>query len=121
MQSAQTIPVRSAPLQFPQSESAKETISQTELGLLLSLRGRLKQLQEQIATEEESLKTRLQAGAILEPGDHTAELKENNRRNVSWKDVAIRLANRLKWDGEMYCARVLAATKPTKTVSLDVH
>src|ERR1700722_15803639 len=104
MQSAQTIPVRSAPLQFPQSESAKETISQTELGLLLSLHGRLKQLQEQIATEEESLKTRLQAGATVEPGDHFAELKENNRRNVSWKDVAIRLATRLKWDGEMYCA-----------------
>jgi hypothetical protein len=108
-------------VQFPQSESAKETISQTELGLLLSLRGRLKQLQEQIATEEDSLKTRLAAGAVIEPGDHTAELKENPRRNVSWKDVAIRLANRLKWDGEMYCARVLAATKPTKTVSLEVH
>src|ERR1700735_2763109 len=114
MQSAQTIPVRSTPLQFPQSESAKETISQTELVLLLSLRGRLKQLQEQIAAEEDSLKTRLQAGAVIEPGDHTAELKENSRRNVSWKDVAIRLATRLKMNGEAYCDRVIAATKPTK-------
>ena len=121
MQSAQTIPVRSAPLQFPQSKPTVETISQEELGLLLSLRGRLKQLESDIATEEESLKTRLAAGAIIEPGDHTASLKENNRRNVSWKDVAIRLADRLKLDGEMYCARVLAATKPTKTVSLEVH
>jgi hypothetical protein len=108
-------------VQFPQAESAKETISQTELGLLLSLRGRLKQLQEQIATEEQSLKTRLQAGAVVEPGDHTAELKENSRRNVSWKDVAIRLATRLKMNGEAYCDRVIAATKPTKTISLDVH
>jgi hypothetical protein len=64
---------------------------------------------------------RLQAGAIIEPGDHTAELKENNRRSVAWKEVAIRLADRLRLDGEMYCARVLAATKPTKTVSLEVH
>src|ERR1700676_397038 len=117
----QTVSQRPHVVQFPPSVPAAETIHQTEHQLLLSLRGRLKQLQEEIATEEESLKTRLEAGAVIEPGDHTAQLKENNRRNVSWKDVAIRLANRLKWDGEMYCARVLAATKPTKTVSLDVH
>jgi hypothetical protein len=106
---------------FPQSVPAVEVISQLELELILSLRGRLKQLQEQVASEEESLKTRLQSGAVVESGDHTAELKENDRRNVSWKEVAIRLANRLKWDGEMYCARVLAATRPTKTVSIEIH
>jgi hypothetical protein len=116
-----TVAQHSHVVQFPQSESAKEIISQTELGLLLSLRGRLKQLQDQIATEEESLKTRLAAGAVVEPGDHAAELKDNSRRSVAWKDVCIRLADRLKLDGEMYCARVLAATKPTKTVSLEVH
>src|ERR1700690_2896606 len=88
----QTIAAPSAPLQFPQSKPAVETISQEELGLLLSLRGRLKQLESDIATEEESLKTLLAAGAIIEPGDHTSMLKENNRRNVSWKDFAIRLA-----------------------------
>lgn len=103
------------------STPAVEKISQTELALLLSLRGRLKQLQEQIATEKESLKTWLAAGATVEAGDHTAEVKEHSRRNVAWKDAAIRLANRLKLDGEMYAARVLAATKPTKTVSLEVH
>ena len=119
--STQTVSQRPHVVQFPQSVPAVETIHQTELQLLLSLRGRLKQLQEEIATEEESLKTRLEAGAEIEAGDHTAELKENNRRNVSWKDVAIRLADRLKLDGEMYCARVLAATKPTKTVSLIVQ
>ena len=108
-------------LPFPQSVPAIEHINQVELELLLSLRGRLKQLQEQIATEEESLKARLLAGAVIERGDHVAELKEGSRRSVAWKDVCIRLADRLKLDGEMYCARVLAATKPTKTVSLEVH
>jgi hypothetical protein len=106
---------------FPQFVPAKEVVSQNELALLLSLRGRLKQIQEQVAAEEESLKTRLEVGAFIEPGDHTAALKENNRRSVAWKDVAIRLADRLKLDGEMYCARVLAATKPTRTVSLIVE
>ena len=116
-----TIAVPSVPLQFPQSVPAKEVISQTELGLLLSLRSRLKQLQEEVAAADESLKTRLEAGAQIESGDHTAELKTNFRRSVAWKDVVVRLADRLKLDGEMYCARVLAATKPTRTVSLDVH
>lgn len=117
----QTVTAPSVPLQFPQSIPAKEVISQEELGLLLSLRGRLKQLEGQIATAEQSLKTRLEAGARVQPGDHSAELKEHSRRNVAWKDVAIRLANRLRLDGEMYAARVLAATKPTKTTSLVVE
>ena len=107
---------------FPQSVPANQNqISQVELQLLLSLRGRLSQLESQIATAEESLKARLESGAVIEPGDHTAELKSNSRRNVAWKDVAKRLAERLKLDGEMYCARVLAATRPTKTVSLEIH
>jgi hypothetical protein len=117
----QTVSQRPHVVQFPQAVPAVEQISQTELQLLLSLRGRLKQLESEIATEEESLKTRLEAGAIVEPGDHFAELKEHSRRNVAWKDVAIRLADRLKLDGEMYCARVLAATKPTRTISLIVE
>ena len=124
MQSRATVPqLPAAPILFPTFSPlhAPEKISQEELGLLLSLRGRLKQLQEQIATEEESLKTRLAAGAVVEPGDHFAELKENSRRSVPWKEVCVKLATRFKLDGEMYAARVLAATKPTKTVSLEVH
>jgi hypothetical protein len=58
---------------------------------------------------------------ILEPGDHRAELKENFRRNVSWKDVVVRLAERLRMDGEAYCAKVLASTKPSRTVSLVIE
>ena len=100
---------------------APQAITQLELTALLSLRGRLHQLQEQVETAEQSIKARLETGASLEPGDHRAELKENFRRNVSWKDVVVRLAERLKMDGEAYCAKVLAATKPTKGISLDVR
>ena len=106
---------------FPQSVPAKEPITQLELEMLISLRNRVAQLQAQLDTEEETLKARIASGATVEPGVHVAELKDNFRRNVSWKAVVIRLAERLKLDGEAYCARVLAATKPTKTVSLDVH
>lgn len=100
---------------------APTQITQLELAAFLSLRGRLHQLQEQVESAEESIKTRLGSGAELEPGDHRAELKENFRRNVSWKDVVIRLANRLRMDGEAYCAKVLSSTKPTRSVSLDVE
>jgi hypothetical protein len=100
---------------------APQTITQLELTALLSLRGRLSQLEEQVETAEQSIKARLETGASLEPGDHRAELKENFRRNVSWKDVVIRLAERLKMDGEAYCAKVLSSTKPSRTVSLVVE
>jgi hypothetical protein len=105
----------------PQVVHALEPISQLELVTFLSLKGRLRHLEEQVEAAEQSIKGRLEAGASLESGDHHAELKENSRRNVAWKDVFVRLAERLKMDGQAYCARVLASTKPTKTVALVVE
>jgi len=105
---------------FPQSVPAKEPITQLEIELLLSLRSRLAQLQEQVSTEEAAFQARLEAGASVESGTHRVELKESWRRNVSWKSVCIRLAKRLKLDGAAYCARVLAGTKPTRSVSLVI-
>jgi hypothetical protein len=105
---------------FPQSVPAENTISQLELEVFLSLRDRLEKLSEEVANAEATLQARLEAGVSVDPGVHSAELKEHKRRNVSWKEVAIRLADRLKLDGEMYCARVLAATKPTRSVSLEI-
>ena len=75
---------------------APQAITQLELAVLLSLRGRLHQLQEQVESAEQSIKTRLEAGVTPESGDHRAELRENFRRNVSWKDVVVRLAERLE-------------------------
>jgi hypothetical protein len=100
---------------------ALQPITQTELILLLGMRGRLRQLEAQVQEAEQYIKTRLEKGAFLEPGHHRAELKENFRRNVSWKDVVVRLAERLRMDGEAYCAKVLSSTKPSRTVSLVVE
>jgi hypothetical protein len=105
---------------FPQSVPATEPITQLELELLLSLRNRLAQLEAQVAAEEATFTARFEAGAPVEPGTHRVELKESWRRNVSWKSVAIRLAKRLKMNGAVYCARVLARTKPTRSVSLEI-
>ena len=54
-----------------------EPITQLELELFLSLRNRLKQLESQVATEEAGLKSRLEAGATVDPGVHVIELKES--------------------------------------------
>jgi hypothetical protein len=96
-------------------------ITQLELAVYCSLRGRLHQLEQQVSAAEQSIQTRLEAGVIPERGDHTAALKENFRRNVSWKDVVVRLAERLRMDGEAYCSRVLSSTKPSRTVSLVIE
>jgi hypothetical protein len=106
---------------FSQLHTRTEPITQLELELFLSLRNRLKQLESQVAAEEAALKSRLEAGTSVDPGVHVLELKESFRRNVSWKDVVMRLATRLKMDGAGYCARVLASTRPTRTVSLIVE
>jgi hypothetical protein len=113
---------KSIPFVVPaQVVPAVEPIAQLELELFLSLCNRLDALKEQVAAEEAALKARLEAGASVDPGVHVAELKEHFRRNVAWKDVVIRLANRLKLNGEAYCSKVLAATKPSRTVSLNVR
>jgi hypothetical protein len=106
---------------FSQLHTRTESVTQLEIELFISLRNRLQQLETQFAASEAALKSRLEAGATVDPGIHVAELKENFRRHVAWKDVVIRLAERLKLNGEAYCAKVLAATKPSRTVSLVVE
>jgi hypothetical protein len=117
MATQQTVPHSLSVVPFP----AVEPITQLELTVFLSLRGRLHQLEEQVRQAEQSIKARLENGAELEPGDRRAELKENFRRNVTWKAVVIRLAERLRMNGETYCARVLNSTKPTRTISVVIE
>jgi hypothetical protein len=106
-------------VQFP----TPQTVTQLELTALLSLRGRLHQIQQQVEQAESSIKTRLESGCVVEEGDHAAELKENLRRNVAWREVCERLGDRLfgNGKGEPYCEKVLSSTKPTRTVSLKIQ
>jgi hypothetical protein len=102
---------------------AVEPITQLEIVALLSLRNRARQIDEQIADAEESIQSRLESHADVEPGEHTAELRESSRRSVAWRVVAERLGDRLYGEGkgEGYCDRVLQATHPSRTVSLVVE
>jgi hypothetical protein len=101
---------------------ATEPITQLELAALLSLRNRSRQLADQVEAAEKSIRTRLELGTEVELGEHSAQLKESFRRNVGWRDVAERLAERLYGEGrgEAYCENVLQNTKPSRSVSLAV-
>jgi hypothetical protein len=108
---------------FPHPDPVPDPVSQIELLTLLSLRSRAKKIEEELADAERSIKTRLEAGGYVEPGEHTAELKESSRRSVSWREVAERLGDKLfgNGKGDSYCERVLRSTKPTRTVSLTIQ
>jgi hypothetical protein len=115
----QTIAAPSTCIPFP---AVQIQITQNKIELLLSLRNRARQLASQIEEAEASMLDRLRAGASVESGEHTAEIKESSRRSVAWREVAERLAVRAfgRKRGELYCPKVLAATKPTTSHSLIV-
>lgn len=99
---------------------AVESITQIEIAALLSLRNRICQLEAQVEAAERSVRTRLETGASVEAGEHAASLKESFRRNVGWREVSERLAERLYGEGrgEAYCENVLRNTKPSRSISL---
>jgi hypothetical protein len=109
---------KSTVVPFPQA--LPQAITQTELVLFLSLRGRLQQLQEQVDAAQAEFKARLEAGAIVQPGDHVARLDERSRRNVAWRGISEDLANTVFGDGNgvKFCDEVVNATQPTVTISL---
>ena len=103
-----------------QAPAVPEPITQLELAALLSLRGRLLQLQQQVEAEEQSVKARLGAGAPVDPGDHTARLEEHFRASVPWKQKAVDLAERLGLNGAAWAQNVLTHSAKTRTVSLFI-
>jgi hypothetical protein len=78
------------PQVVPFEQSHIETITQTELALLVSLRRRLKQLEEEIAAAECGIRWQLENGAAVESGLLHALLKTFERRSVAWKQVCER-------------------------------
>lgn len=118
---SQTIAAASAPLQFPKAQPAVETVTQAELVELIEHQNLLAQLEAKTEKLESGIKSRLEGGAAVQPGVHIASLKKSFRRNVAWKDVVMRLAEKLGYDPEGYASNVLVHTTPTPTVSLEVH
>ena len=92
-----------------------QTVTQFDLKRHVSLSNQIDVLRREHAELEQKLVTSLSNGAEVEPGSHTAQLKTNQRRNVSWKDVVIRLK------GSGYASRILSCTKPKTYTKLVVR
>ena len=121
--SASTVAAPSATLQFPKLHEPAVEIPQAKLELIILLRNERDRLEDQLDAVEAEVRAALEAHAPIESGVHVAELKESFRRNVPWREVATRLGDRLYGNGmgEGYCEKVLASTKPSRTVSLSVR
>src|SRR5687767_4843215 len=110
---------------FPQVSQAvpiPETpqITQAQLERIIFLRNSIAALKAELELSEGITKAALEVGVSIEPGTHIASLKECFRRNISWRDVSVRLAERLYGEGRgsAYAENVLQNTKPDRTVSL---
>ena len=90
-------------------------VTQFDLKRHVSLSNQIDALKREHAELEQTLIASLSNGAEVEPGSHTAQLKTTQRRNVSWKNVVIRLK------GSGYARNVLAHTKSTTYTKLVVR
>jgi len=90
-------------------------ITQFDLTRYVTIANQIDALKAEQSALEHQLTTALDSGAVVEPGNHTAQLKTSERRNVSWKSVVERLK------GAGYVRKVLSATKPKTYTKLIVR
>ncbi len=100
---------------IPSLTQSHQTVTQFDLTRYLSLTNQIETLKREHTDLEQKLIASLSSGAEVEPGAHTAQLKTNQRRNVSWKDVVSRLK------GSGYVSRILSCTKPKTYTKLVVR
>jgi len=100
---------------IPSLTQSPQTVTQFDLKRHVSLSNQIDALRREHALLEQKLIASLSSGAEVEPGALTAQLKTNQRRNVSWKNVVIRLK------GAGYVSRILSCTKPKTYTKLVVR
>ncbi len=94
---------------------SQQTVTQFDLKRHVSLSNQIDALRREHSELEQKLIASLSSGAEVEPGSRTAQLKTTQRRNVSWKNVVIRLK------GSGYVSQVLSHTKPKTYIKLAVR
>ncbi len=100
---------------IPSLTQSHQTVTQFDLKRHVSLSNQIDALKQERSELEQTLTASLSRGAEVEPGSHTAQLKTTQRRNVSWKNVVIRLK------GSGYVRQVLSHTKPKTYIKLAVR
>ena len=109
-------------VQALQTVQTPQEVTQGDLSYILGTRMEVERLKALLTEAEQRVKSRLEGGAEVEQGTYLATLKEQWRKSTSWRDVAERLANRVygPGQGDGYCQRVLASTKPTRSTQVIV-
>ncbi len=100
---------------IPSLTQSHQTVTQFDLKRHVSLSNQIDALKQELSELEQTLTASLSNGAEVEPGSHTAQRKTTQRRNVSWKNVVIRLK------GSGYVSQVLSHTKPKTFLKLAVR
>lgn len=104
-----------------QAIPATQIIPQESLAEIIATRQQIEALETKLKAAEGEVRAQLEAGGEVEAGLFRAYIKASERRNVAWKDVVVRLADRLGLNGEAYCSNVIEHTKPTITTRLVVE
>lgn len=89
-------------------------ITQESLKQYATLTNQVQALSKEAAEMKADFIDALKHGAKVQPGERVAELKTEERRSVSWREIVIRLKS------VGYVNQVLAATKPLTIFKLVV-
>lgn len=97
-------------------------IKQITLAKILKAKTKLSALEAEIKAAESAIFESLKAGASVQSGLLTAEVKVIERRNVAWKPAFIEQIDKRdgKGEGEKLADRISAATKPSVYESLSI-
>lgn len=90
-------------------------ITQKDLRNFTVLENKIAEITTEFRDVRDEIITKLAAGMKIETGDRTASIKLVERRNVSWRQVVIRIKSL------GYVNRILAATKPSTFFKLEVN
>jgi hypothetical protein len=97
-------------------------ISQQELRTFIKLRNLIEKKQKLLESMTDTFKNLLGAGATVEEGVHIANINMTERRNPSWKNEAVELAEQVYGlgEGEKWAAKIIEKTEPVPSVRLVV-
>ena len=101
-------------IEIRQTSKAVE-IRQAELAHILELRRQSKAIAAELAECEANALDLIKAGADIEPGTLSAEVKTTERRTVAWKAIVEREL------GTGYASNVLSHTKPLTCERLHIN
>lgn len=101
---------------------AKQEISQAALKRIATTEAQIEELEKSLAEDKAAVLAALREARPIQSGLLTAEIKITTRRTTAWRERAEEFVDEVRGagQGEIWSARVVAATKPTPSEKLVV-